>query len=94
MGDGPGSQGFKIIPWPLLGSPRRYPLRGLTGGTYSVLRGKSPVRAEQRLETVSDAAETRLTAELAALQGERQRIVTETATDKAARTAKKSSRWW
>ncbi|GAA0905449.1 hypothetical protein GCM10009574_096900 [Streptomyces asiaticus] len=23
---GRSSQGFKIIPWPLLGSPRRYPL--------------------------------------------------------------------
>lgn len=77
--------------WPLTGSERRAALRALAGGSYRVMRGKSTARADNRLESVSTAAETRLIAELTALQIERQRIVTETARAKA---ATKSSGWW
>jgi hypothetical protein len=73
--------------WPLNGAERRAALTALAGGSYRVLRGKSPARAEHRLESVSSAAETRLTAELAALHIERRRIISEAA-------AAKKSRWW
>ncbi|MFD9000727.1 hypothetical protein ACFV0T_07065 [Streptomyces sp. NPDC059582] len=77
--------------WPLTGPERRAALRALAGGSYRVMRGKSTTRADNRLESVSTSAETRLVAELTALQIERQRIVTETARAKA---AKKSTGWW
>lgn len=77
--------------WPLTGQERRQVLRGLVGGSYQVARGKSAARAERQMDSVSTSAETRLIAELTALQIERQRIVTEAAKDKA---AKKSSGWW
>ncbi|MFF2999571.1 hypothetical protein ACFVTC_34270 [Streptomyces sp. NPDC057950] len=77
--------------WPLTSSERRVVLSALAGGTYRIARGKSPARAERRLEFVSTAAETRLNAELTALHGERQRLITEAARAKA---AKKSSGWW
>ncbi|MFI8069809.1 hypothetical protein ACIF85_13625 [Streptomyces sp. NPDC086033] len=77
--------------WPLTGQERRQVLRALAGGSYKVARGKSAARAEQQMDRVSTSAETRLIAELTALQGERQRIVTEAAKAKA---AKKSSGWW
>ncbi|MGI5195562.1 hypothetical protein ACQEVY_18240 [Streptomyces sp. CA-288835] len=77
--------------WPLTGAERRRVLTALAGGSYRVLRGKSTARAERQEEQVATAAETRLIAELAALQGERQRLITEAARAKA---AKKSSGWW
>ena len=77
--------------WPLTGQERRAVLRGLAGGSYKVARGKSPARAERKLDTMWQSVQTRLTAELTALQTERQRIVNEAATVKA---AKKSSGWW
>ncbi|MFF3844786.1 hypothetical protein [Streptomyces sp. NPDC002328] len=77
--------------WPLTSSERRAVLGALAGGSYRVLRGKSPARAEQRLDSVSEQAVTRLTAELTALHMERQRIVRDHA---AAKAAKKASRWW
>ncbi|MFJ9248844.1 hypothetical protein [Streptomyces sp. NPDC101776] len=77
--------------WPLTSQERRQVLRGLVGGSYRVARGKSTARAEQQMDSVSESAQFRLIAELTALQGERQRIVTEAAKDKA---AKKSSGWW
>ncbi|WP_103545133.1 hypothetical protein [Streptomyces sp. SM1] len=77
--------------WPLNGRERRAMARAVTGGAYRVVRGRSTGRAEERIESTESAAETRLTAELSALHGERQRIVTETARTKA---AKKSSGWW
>ncbi|MYR46839.1 hypothetical protein [Streptomyces sp. SID5910] len=77
--------------WPLDGRERRAILAGLAGGGYKVIRGKSPARAERKLETAWGSAETRLIAELAALTTERQRIVNEAAKTKA---AKKSSGWW
>lgn len=77
--------------WPLDGRERRAVLAGLAGGGYRVVRGKSTARAERKLETAWNAAETRLIAETAALQAERQRVVNEAAKAKA---AKKSSGWW
>lgn len=43
------------------------------------------------MDSIGSAVETRLTAELAALHGERQRLITEAARAKA---AKKSSGWF
>ncbi|MGW0763798.1 hypothetical protein ACWD1Y_46375 [Streptomyces sp. NPDC002814] len=77
--------------WPLNGSERRAMARALAGGSYRAARGRSTGRAEQRMETTSSAAETRLTAELTALHGERQRLITEAARAKAKR---KSSGWF
>ncbi|MCX5005334.1 hypothetical protein OHB05_22365 [Streptomyces sp. NBC_00638] len=77
--------------WPLTGSERRQMLAALAGGSYRVLRGKSTNRADNRIDSVSTSAETRLIAEITALQVERQRLVTEAAQAKA---AKKSSGWW
>ncbi|MEU9224841.1 hypothetical protein AB0D40_10795 [Streptomyces massasporeus] len=77
--------------WPLNGSERRAILAAMAGGSYRVVRGRSTDRAERRLETAWNAAQTRLISELTALQTERQRIVNEHAKAKA---AKKSSGWW
>ncbi|MFJ3194165.1 hypothetical protein ACIQKE_17995 [Streptomyces griseoviridis] len=77
--------------WPLTGAERRAMARALAGGGYRAARGRSTARAEQQIETTGSAAETRLTAELTALHGERQRLITEAA---RARAAKKSERWW
>ncbi|MGW3493371.1 hypothetical protein [Streptomyces sp. NPDC001020] len=77
--------------WPLDGRERRAILAALAGGSYRVVRGRSTDRADRKLETAWSAAETRLVAEITALETERQRIVTEAAQAKA---AKKSSGWW
>ncbi|MFF4353389.1 hypothetical protein [Streptomyces sp. NPDC001530] len=77
--------------WPLSGPERRAIVRALAGGTIKVARGNSTARADQRLESAWSAAETRLIAEITALQVERQRVVNEAA---AAKAAQKSSRWW
>ncbi|KUO16714.1 hypothetical protein [Streptomyces dysideae] len=77
--------------WPLTGSERRAVLRALAGGSVQVVRGKRTTRADRKLETAWGAAETRLSAEITALQTERQRVVSAAATAKA---AKKSSSWW
>ncbi|WP_328872862.1 hypothetical protein OHT76_23680 [Streptomyces sp. NBC_00287] len=77
--------------WPLTGRERRQVVAALAGGSYKVVRGKSPGRAERKLETLWQSVLNRLTTELTALQTERQRIVNEAATAKA---AKKSSIWW
>ncbi|MFI0510617.1 hypothetical protein ACH3Y9_11600 [Streptomyces sp. WSLK1-5] len=77
--------------WPLTGQERRQVARALVGGSYRVARGKSAGHAERALEGVWSTVNVRLTAELTALQMERQRIVTQAANDKA---AKKSSGWW
>ncbi|WP_240139937.1 hypothetical protein [Streptomyces sp. MUM 178J] len=77
--------------WPLNGRERRAMARAVTTGAYRTLRGRSTGRAEQQIESTGSAAEMRLTAELSALHGERQRLITETARAKA---AKKSSGWW
>ncbi|MEV5170890.1 hypothetical protein AB0L10_07325 [Streptomyces flaveolus] len=77
--------------WPLDGRERRAVVAALAGGSYRVVRGNSPSRAERKLETAWESAETRLSAEIDALRAERQRVVTEAAETKA---AKKSSGWW
>lgn len=74
--------------WPLSSAERRAVLGALAGGSYRVLRGKSATRQENRLESISEQAITRLTVEITALHIERQRIVREHA------AAKKASRWW
>ncbi|MFB8775067.1 hypothetical protein [Streptomyces broussonetiae] len=77
--------------WPLNGSERRAMARALAGGSYRVARGRGAGRAEEQMDTTGSAAEMRLNAELTALHGERQRLITEAARTKA---AKKSSGWW
>ncbi|MFC8345222.1 hypothetical protein [Streptomyces sp. NPDC057280] len=77
--------------WPLTGSERRQIMGALAGGSLKVARGKSPARAERRLEMLTQSVTNRLTSELRALEKERQRVVDEFATAKA---AKKSSSWW
>lgn len=77
--------------WPLTGRERRAMARALAGGAYRTVRGRSTGRAEQQMDATGSAAETRLNAELTALYGERQRLVTEAARAKAAR---KSKGWW
>ncbi|MGW5132351.1 hypothetical protein [Streptomyces sp. NPDC004135] len=77
--------------WPLNSGERRAVVGALAGGSYRVVRGRSTDRAERRLETAWNAAQTRLIAELTALQTERQRVVNEHARTRA---AKKSSGWW
>ncbi|MEU6611206.1 hypothetical protein ABZ922_40315 [Streptomyces shenzhenensis] len=77
--------------WPLDGRERRTVIAAAASGTYRITRGRSTGSAEQRIDAAWSAAETRLTAEITALQMERARIVTENAKAKA---AKKSSGWW
>nr|WP_239149226.1 hypothetical protein [Streptomyces sp. SID12501] len=77
--------------WPLNGAERRAMARATIGGSYKVVRGKSTARAEQQIDTTTSNAEMRLTAELAALHGEKQRLITEAAREKA---AKKRSGWF
>jgi hypothetical protein len=77
--------------WPLNGNERRAMARALAGGAYKVARGRSAGRAEERMDATGNAAEMRLNAELTALHGERQRLITEAARDKA---KKKSSGWF
>ncbi|MBB1247039.1 hypothetical protein GL263_26340 [Streptomyces durbertensis] len=77
--------------WPLNGRERRAMTRALAGGSYRAARGRDLGGAEEQVDTTASAAETRLTAELNALYGERQRLITEQARTKA---AKKKSGWW
>ncbi|MER6525731.1 hypothetical protein [Streptomyces sp. NPDC001508] len=77
--------------WPLNGRERRAVLAALAGGSYRIVKGRSTGSAEQRIDAAWSAAQTRLTAEITALQSERARIVTENAKAKA---TKKSSGWW
>jgi len=77
--------------WPLNGAERRAMARATVGGSYRVVRGKSTARAEQQIDTTTANAEMRLTAELSALHGEKQRLITEAAREKA---AKKRSGWF
>jgi len=77
--------------WPLNGSERRAMARAIAGGSYQVVRGRNPGRAEQQIETTGSTAEMRLNAELTALHGEKLRLLTEAARAKA---AKKASGWW
>ncbi|AJT66801.1 hypothetical protein T261_5169 [Streptomyces lydicus] len=65
--------------------------RALAGGSYRAAWGRSTGRAEEQIDSTGSAAEMRLNAELSALHGERQRLITEAARDKAKR---KSSGWF
>ncbi|MFJ2177029.1 hypothetical protein ACIOHE_29560 [Streptomyces sp. NPDC087851] len=67
--------------WPLNSRERRAIARATAGGG----------RAEERTDSTVSVADTRLTSELIALHGERQRLITETSRAKA---EKKSSGWW
>ncbi|MFI2617603.1 hypothetical protein [Streptomyces sp. NPDC018584] len=77
--------------WPLDGRERRAILSAVASSSVKVVRHKSTTRDETKVDTAWSAAETRLNAEILALQAERQRIVNENAKAKA---AKKSSGWW
>ncbi|MEU3856968.1 hypothetical protein AB0F03_06265 [Streptomyces sp. NPDC028722] len=77
--------------WPLDSRERRAVLGAVAGGSYQIVRGNSPARAERQIDTAWQSAQTRLTAEITALQSERARLVTESAKAKA---AKKSGGWW
>ncbi|WP_055688586.1 hypothetical protein [Streptomyces prasinus] len=77
--------------WPLDRRERRAVAGAAVTGGYRLHRGESTGRAERAMDTAWTATETRLIAEITALQTERQRIVTEAARDKAAR---KSTGWW
>ena len=76
--------------WPLTARERLDMTRAMAGGARSIHRGRSTTGAENRMDSVGSAAEMRLNAELTALHGERQRLITEAARAKA---AKKSSGW-
>ncbi|MFF4492403.1 hypothetical protein ACFY0F_39060 [Streptomyces sp. NPDC001544] len=77
--------------WPLDGHERRAVLAALASGSYRITRGNSTARADRKLNTAWQSAETRLTAEITALQIERQRVVTEAARDKS---VKRLMGWW
>lgn len=77
--------------WPLNGRERRAVLGAVVSTARGLHRGTGTDRADRRMDTACQSAETRLIAEITALQMERQRVVTEAARAKA---AKKSSGWW
>ncbi|BBC33576.1 uncharacterized protein SGFS_048700 [Streptomyces graminofaciens] len=77
--------------WPLTSRERLAMTRAMAQGARNVHRGRSTTGAEDRMDSIGSAVETRLNAELTALYGERQRLITEAARAKA---AKKSSRWF
>ncbi|KOG19687.1 hypothetical protein [Streptomyces viridochromogenes] len=77
--------------WPLTSRERLAMTRAMAQGARSIHRGNSTAGAEDRMDSIGSAVETRLNAELTALYGERQRLITEAARAKA---AKKSSRWF
>ncbi|MGY5048205.1 hypothetical protein ACWDE0_21635 [Streptomyces sp. 900105755] len=78
--------------WPLTSRERLAMTRAMASGARNVYRGRSAGGAEDRMDSIGSAAETRLNAELNALYIERRRLLTEQAHDKAAN--KKSSGWW
>ncbi|BBC95004.1 hypothetical protein SRO_3828 [Streptomyces rochei] len=77
--------------WPLNGRERRAVLGAVASGAYSLHRGNGTARADRTIDSTWQSAETRLTAEITALQVERQRAVNEAA---AAKAENKSSGWW
>lgn len=77
--------------WPLTSRERLAMTRAMAQGARSIHQGRSTSGAEDRMDSVGSAVETRLNAELTALHGERQRLITEAARAKAAR---KSSGWF
>ncbi|CAM5562775.1 hypothetical protein [Streptomyces griseorubiginosus] len=77
--------------WPLTSRERLAMSRAMARGARSIHQGRSTSGAENRMDSIGSAAETRLNAELTALHGEKQRILTE---DARAKATKKSSGWW
>ncbi|MFJ6646763.1 hypothetical protein ACIQPS_14055 [Streptomyces sp. NPDC091290] len=77
--------------WPLTARERLSMSRALASGAHSAHRDRSTTGAENRMDSLGSSVEMRLTAELTALHGERQRLITEAARDKATR---KSSGWF
>ncbi|MFE0358975.1 hypothetical protein ACFW2I_36685 [Streptomyces nigra] len=77
--------------WPLTARERLAMSRALASGAHSAHQHRSTRGAENRMDSLGSSVEMRLTAELTALHGERQRLITEAARAKAAR---KSSRWF
>ncbi|MEU6054153.1 hypothetical protein ABZ829_27500 [Streptomyces xanthochromogenes] len=77
--------------WPLNGRERRGVLGGVVSTARGLHKGTGTDRGDRAMDTAWQSAETRLIAEITALQVERQRVVTEAARTKA---ANKSSRWW
>ena len=77
--------------WPLTSRERLDMTRAMAAGARSIHRGRSTSGAEDRMDSIGSAVETRLNAELTALIVERQRIVSEAARAKAAK--KSSGRW-
>ncbi|MFE2646437.1 hypothetical protein ACFXDO_28320 [Streptomyces nigra] len=77
--------------WPLTARERLAMSRALASGAHSVYRDRSTRGAENRMDSLGSSVEMRLTAELTALHGERQRLITEAARAKAAR---RSSGWF
>lgn len=77
--------------WPLTARERLDMTRAMAGGARSVHRGRSTSGAENRMDSIGSAVETRLNAELTALIVERRQLITEAARAKA---KKKSSGWF
>ncbi|MFJ5302157.1 hypothetical protein [Streptomyces sp. NPDC088350] len=77
--------------WPLTGRERLSMTRALASGARSVHQGRSTGGAESRMDSIESSVTARLNAELTALHGEKQRLITEAAREKA---AKKASGWW
>ncbi|MEV0636872.1 hypothetical protein AB0I77_18300 [Streptomyces sp. NPDC050619] len=77
--------------WPLTRRERLSMTRALASGARSVHQGRSTTGAENRMDSIESSITARLNAELTALHGEKQRLITEAAREKA---AKKSSGWW
>ncbi|MEU8958585.1 hypothetical protein AB0C93_30295 [Streptomyces sp. NPDC048518] len=80
--------------WPLNGPERRAILAAAVGGSAKVVRHKSTTRAEEKGAAIWASAQTRLQAEINALQVERDEAVRRAAAEKAAKKAAKSSGWW
>ncbi|QES42979.1 hypothetical protein DEJ49_20130 [Streptomyces venezuelae] len=80
--------------WALNGRERRALASAMAGVTTAVVRHKNPTRAEEKGATTWESAQTRLQAEINALQVERDEAVKRAAADKAAKKAAKSSGWW
>lgn len=77
--------------WPLTVSERRRIITALAGGSWKAARSKSTVRADRRIEALTREIEGRLSAELTALQNQKQQTVNAAAEAKA---AKKTGGWW
>ncbi|MEU5901428.1 hypothetical protein [Streptomyces venezuelae] len=80
--------------WALNGPERRALVSAMGSVTAKVVRHKSTTRPEEKAAATWESAQTRLQAEINALQVERDEAVRRAATDKAAKKAAKSSGWW